>query len=258
MYSMLDPAGMTVLVTGASSGFGLAAARRFAGAGARVVAAARRAERLEALQGEFGELLHPLVLDVRDKGAVQAAIDNLPEEFAALDVLVANAGLALGLHPAQSAEMDDWETMVATNISGLMYTVRAVLPGMVARKSGHVISVGSVAGDFPYPGGNAYGASKAFVKQFALGLFADLAGTGVRSTNIEPGLAETEFSLVRFHGDGERAGKVYDRAVSLSAEDVAESIFWAACLPAHVNVNRIQLMPVSQTFAGFSIRRDEV
>lgn len=247
----------TVFITGATSGFGAAAARRFAAAGARLVICGRRADRLEALTAELGPTpVRALTLDVRDRAAVQGAIAALPAPFGDIDVLVNNAGLALGLEPAHKASLDDWERMVDTNIKGLMYCTRAVLPGMVARDRGHIINLGSIAGSYPYPGGNAYGGTKAFVLQFSLNLRADLYGTAVRVTDIEPGLCETEFSLVRFHGDATRAAKVYEGTTPLTADDVAECIFWSAALPAHVNINRIEVMPVSQTFAGARIYRD--
>jgi 3-hydroxy acid dehydrogenase / malonic semialdehyde reductase len=246
----------TVFVTGASSGFGAAVARRFATAGARVIATARRAERLESLAAELGPLVLPVVLDVRDRAAVAETVDGLPPEFAEIDVLVNNAGLALGLNPAQDADLDEWDQMIDTNCKGLAYCTRAVLPGMVARRRGHVINLGSVAGTYPYPGGNAYGGTKAFVHQFSLNLRSDLHGTGVRVTCIEPGLADTEFSTVRFSGDKARADAVYDGMQPLTADDIAESVYWAATLPLHVNINFIELMPVAQSFAPFQIASD--
>ena len=246
----------TALVTGASSGFGAAIARRFANAGARVVACARRADRLAALAAELGDRVLAIELDVRDRAAVEFAVAELPPAFSAIDVLVNNAGLAKGLEPAQRANLDDWDQMVDTNCKGLVYLTRAALPGMVARGRGHVINIGSVAGSYPYPGGNVYGASKAFVHQFSLNLRSDLHGTGVRVTCVEPGLAGgTEFSTVRFDGDQERARAVYAGLEPLSAEDVAEAVHWAASLPAHVNVNVIELMTVAQSFAPFQIHR---
>lgn len=255
MKPFLDPKDMTVLITGATSGFGAAAARRFHAAGARVIATGRRKDRLEALRRELGARCLTLAFDVSERKAVEAAVEGLPAEFAKVDVLVANAGLALGLGPAHQADLDDWDAMVATNVNGLMYTVRAVLPGMVERDRGHVLLLGSVASDFPYPGGNAYGGTKAFVKQFALNLRADLLGSSVRVTDIEPGLCETEFSLVRFHGDAAKAAAPYRGLEPLSGEDVAETIFWAATLPRHVNVNRLQVMPVMQSFGPFAFKR---
>jgi 3-hydroxy acid dehydrogenase / malonic semialdehyde reductase len=246
----------TVFVTGASSGFGAAIARRFAASGARVIASARRAERLKDLAGELGSSVLPVTLDVRDRAAVFAAVSDLPAEFAEVDVLVNNAGLALGQDPAQAADLDDWDQMVDTNCKGLAYVTRAVLPGMVARRKGHVINLGSVAGGYPYPGGNAYGGSKAFVHQFSLGLRSDLHGTGVRVTCVEPGLADTEFSTVRFHGDKARADAVYTGMQPLTAADIAESVYWAASLPPHVNVNVIELMATAQSFAAFQVARE--
>jgi 3-hydroxy acid dehydrogenase/malonic semialdehyde reductase len=245
----------TVFVTGASSGFGAAVARRFAADGARVIASARRVERLEALTSEFGARILPLALDVRDRPAVAAAVAGLPAEFEAVDLLVNNAGLALGLNPAQDADLDDWDQMIDTNCKGLVYCTRAILPGMVARGRGHVINLGSVAGTYPYPGGNVYGGTKAFVHEFSLNLRSDLHGTGVRVTCVEPGMADTEFSLVRFAGDQGKADNVYAGMQPLTADDIAESIHWAATLPQHVNVNTIELMPTAQSFAPFQVAR---
>ncbi|WP_242338010.1 MULTISPECIES: SDR family oxidoreductase [unclassified Anaeromyxobacter] len=250
-----DLDGKVALVTGATAGFGAACAEALLRAGARVVATGRREDRLEALAARGGGRVHPLVLDVRDRGAVEAAISGLPPGFAAIDVLVNNAGLALGLEPAQRASLDEWETMIATNCTGLVTVTRAVLPGMVERNRGHVVNLGSVAGSYPYPGGNVYGATKAFVRQFSLNLRADLLGTAIRVTSIEPGMAETEFSLVRFGGDAERAKKVYEGVTPLSGEDVADAIVWCVTRPAHVNVNALELMPVQQAFAPFAVSR---
>ena len=258
MYQTLDPASLTVFITGATSGFGAAAARRYVAAGGRVVATGRRRDRLEALQAELGaERCHIIELDVRDRHAIEAAIKAIPAPFDAINVVLANAGLALGLQPAAETDITDWETMVATNINGLMYTVRALLPGLIARGGGHVVTLGSVAGDYPYPGGSVYGASKAFVMQFALNLRSDVQGKNVRVTNIEPGLTETEFSLVRFKGDAEAADKPYQGTVAMNAEDIAESIFWVTTLPAHVNVNRLQMMATTQAFAAFDVYRGD-
>lgn len=247
---------MIVFVTGASAGFGAAIARKFVQAGHRVIATARRQDRLEALAAELGDALLPLELDVRDRAAVEALPAALPPEFAAVDVLVNNAGLALGLEPAQRASLDDWQTMIDTNCTGLVQVTRALLPGMVERNRGHVFNLGSVAGSWPYAGGNVYGATKAFVRQFSLNLRADLAGTALRVTDVEPGLCGgTEFSNVRFHGDDEKAAKVYQDVQALTAEDIADTVHWIATRPAHVNVNTIELMPVAQSFAGLTIHR---
>jgi 3-hydroxy acid dehydrogenase / malonic semialdehyde reductase len=247
---------MIIFVTGASAGFGAAIARRFAREGHRIVAAGRRLDRMEALKKELGTPVWTVELDVRNREDVIKAFDRLPPDFAEVDVLVNNAGLALGLELAQSANLDDWDTMVDTNVKGLMYCTRAALPGMVARNRGHVVNLGSVAAMYPYPGGNVYGASKAFVHQFSLNLRADLLGTPVRVTDVQPGMCGgTEFSQVRFQGDAQRAAKVYAGVTPLSAEDIAETVYWVATRPAHVNVNSIELMPVAQAFNAFKIDR---
>ena len=246
---------MIVFVTGASAGFGAAIARRFVADGARVVATARRLDRLHALREELGPKLLPIELDVRDNAAVERAVAALPAEFAEIDLLVNNAGLALGLQPAHKTDLADWERMVDTNIKGLMYCTRAVLPGMVARDRGHVVNLGSVAGEWPYPGGNVYGGTKAFVRQFSLNLKADLIGTRVRVSEIEPGMAESEFSLVRFGGDAEKAKAVYAGTQPLTPEDIADTVHWIASRPAHVNINTISLMPTCQAFSPFAVKR---
>jgi 3-hydroxy acid dehydrogenase / malonic semialdehyde reductase len=244
-------------VTGASSGFGAAIARRYAGAGVRVIATARRVDRLGTLIDEFGEdLIFISVLDVRDRSAIEQLVSSLPSAFAEIDVLVNNAGLALGLEPAQEASPDNWQQMIETNCTGLAYMTRAILPGMVQRRRGHVVNIGSIAATYPYPGGNVYAATKAFVHQFSLDLRADLAGTKVRVTCIEPGLVGgSEFSLVRFKGDEERAASVYAGTQALTPEDIAAAVEWVTFQPEHVNVNMLELMPVSQSFGALPIDR---
>ncbi|MBP6116122.1 MAG: bifunctional NADP-dependent 3-hydroxy acid dehydrogenase/3-hydroxypropionate dehydrogenase YdfG [Neisseriaceae bacterium] len=247
---------MIVFITGASAGFGEAISRRFIAAGHKVIGTGRRADRLASLQQSLGADFYPLVLDVRDAEGLREALATLPEAWQSIDVLVNNAGLALGLEPAYEANADDWTTMIDTNAKGLVLTTRAVLPGMVTRNRGHVINIGSTAGNWPYAGGNVYGATKAFVRQFSLGLRADLQGKAVRVTNIEPGLVGgTEFSNVRLKGDDEKVAQIYANTDALSAEDVAESVFWVATLPAHVNINTMEMMPVCQSYAGLSVTR---
>jgi 3-hydroxy acid dehydrogenase / malonic semialdehyde reductase len=247
---------MTAFVTGASNGFGAAIARRFVAEGIRVVALARRQDRLAELAAELGASMLPVRLDVRDQAAVQDAVAGLPAEFAEIDVLVNNAGLAKGLKPAQEADLADWEEMIDTNCKGLVYCTRAILPGMVERGRGHVVNLGSVAGTYPYPGGNVYGATKAFVHQFSLNLRSDLHGTGVRATSIEPGMGgDTEFSTVRFGGDQGKADAVYTGMQPLVPADIAEAVYWVVSQPAHVNINTIELMPVAQSFAPFQVDR---
>ena len=248
----------TILITGATAGFGKALAQRLVRDGHRVIATGRRQERLDALAAELGPDLLPMRLDVSDAEAVAALPGSLPSEWRKVDVLVANAGLALGLGPAWEGSLADWDRMVATNVGGVLGTVRALLPGMVERNRGHVVTLGSVAGTYPYPGGNVYGATKAFVMQFALNLKADLVGTAVRVTNIEPGLVGgSEFSSVRFDGDDEKAQAVYRNADPLLPEDIAEAIAWVIGLPPRVNVNRIELMPTTQAPGPLAIKRRE-
>ena len=247
---------MIVFVTGATAGFGAAIARRFAAEGHRVIAAGRRADRLEALAAELGPSVLPFVLDVTDREATETVASRLPADFARVDILVNNAGLALGLEPAHQVDLDDWETMIDTNVKGLTRMTRALLPGMVERGRGHIVNLGSVAAHFPYPGGNVYGATKAFVDQFSLNLRADLLGTPVRVTNVEPGLCGgTEFSAVRFKGDDEKAAKIYDGTQPLTADDIADTVFWVSTRPAHVNINSVQMMPVCQAFGPLAIKR---
>jgi 3-hydroxy acid dehydrogenase/malonic semialdehyde reductase len=242
----------TALVTGATAGFGEAIARRLVRDGFSVVITGRRAEKLHALAAELGSAARPHALDVTDAAAVAA----LPGTVGDIDVLVNNAGLALGLGPAAEADLADWDRMVATNVIGLMHVTRALLPGMVARNHGHVVNLGSIAGSYPYPGGHVYGASKAFVKQFTLNLKADLIGTNVRATDIEPGLCGgTEFSQVRFGGDEAKAAAVYQGTTPLTAEDIAEAVSWVVHLPAHVNINRIEMMPTCQAPQAPAVKR---
>ena len=248
----------TVVITGASSGFGRAAAKRFASEGYRLVLMARRLERLTDLASmlEKDAPCHVVELDVRDSKAVSEAFLTLPEPFHQPDILINNAGLALGLSGADAVDLDDWETMVDTNIKGLMYCTRACLPIMVEQGRGHVINMGSVAANWPYPGGNVYGGTKAFVQQFTRNLRTDLLGKGVRATVIEPGMCETEFSVVRFSGDESKAAAVYEGMKPLSADDIADVMVWVALRPAHVNINQIELMPVEQTWSPFAVHRE--
>jgi NADP-dependent 3-hydroxy acid dehydrogenase YdfG len=250
----------TLFITGATSGFGEACARRFAEAGWKLVLTGRREERLNALCAELSKQteVHGLVLDVRDRKAMEAAIANLPPSFAKLRGLINNAGLALGVDPAPKCDLDDWDTMVDTNVKGLMYATRLLLPRLIAHGRGAgIVNLGSIAGNYPYPGSHVYGATKAFVKQFSLNLRCDLQGTGVRVSNIEPGLCESEFSLVRFAGDQERYNATYAGAEPIQPQDIAETIFWVMNAPAHININSLELMPVSQTWAGFAIERNK-
>lgn len=249
---------MIVLVTGATAGFGAEMARKFVANGHRVIAAGRRRERLDALAGELGAALLPVEMDVTSKDSIDAALAALPADWKDIDVLVNNAGLALGVEPAHNASLDEWETMIDTNCKGLVTMTRRVLPQMVARGSGLIINIGSVAGAYPYPGGNVYGATKAFVDQFTLNLRADLVGTGVRATNIAPGLCGgTEFSNVRFRGDDAAAAKVYEGTEPLTAADIAETAYWIATLPGHVNINVVEMMPTCQGFSAFTVKRKQ-
>ena len=244
----------TVLITGATAGIGEAAARAFVAAGWRVIGTGRRRERLDALAADLGEAFHGAAFDVRDEAARDAALDALPEGFRDIDLLVNNAGLALGTAPAQEADLDQWKTMIDTNIVSLVALTRKLLPGLIARK-GAIINLSSVAATYPYTGGNVYGGTKAFVRQFSLGLRADLHGTGVRVTSIEPGMVETEFTVVRTGGNQDASDKLYAGAHPMTGEDIANTLLWVATLPAHLNINTLELMPVSQSFAGFQVAR---
>ena len=244
----------TALITGVTAGFGRPAARKFVATGWQVVATGRRADRLDTLRTELGDAVHVASFDIRDEAAMRAALEALPERFRGIDLLVNNAGLAQGTKPAQDALLSDWKTMIETNITALVTLTHALLPTLVARK-GAIINISSTAARYPYAGGNAYGGTKAFVSQFSLGLRADLHGTGVRVTAIEPGMAETEFTVVRTHGDQAASDALYAGANPMSADDIADTLLWVATLPPHLNINRLELMPVSQSFAGFQVHR---
>ncbi|NRD70765.1 SDR family NAD(P)-dependent oxidoreductase [Psychrobacter okhotskensis] len=249
---------MNVLITGASAGFGKALAERLIANGHQVIGCARRLDKLNNLAETLGEAFLPVVMDVSDTAAIPQIIADLPANFKQIDVLVNNAGLALGTEPAQSSSLDDWMRMTDTNIKGLMALTHAVLPAMVTRDSGYIINVGSIAGSWPYFGGNVYGATKAFVKQFSLNLRADLIGTQVRVTNLEPGnVAGTEFSNVRYHGDDDKAAKVYDGFKTMTGEDIGDILLWLIESPAHINVNRLEVMPVAQTYNGLTIAKQD-
>ncbi|WP_350261960.1 bifunctional NADP-dependent 3-hydroxy acid dehydrogenase/3-hydroxypropionate dehydrogenase YdfG [Pantoea sp. BJ2] len=247
---------MIIFVTGATAGFGQSITRRFIATGHKVIASGRRAERLKELKVELGDNLYTVQLDVRNRAAIDEAIASLPAEWRNIDVLVNNAGLALGVEPAHKANIEDWENMIDTNNKGLVYMTRAVLPAMVERNVGHIVNIGSIAGSWPYLGGNVYGATKAFVRQFSLNLRTDLHGTALRVTDIEPGLVGgTEFSNVRFKGDDDKAGQVYEGTTALTAEDVTEAVYWVTTLPKHVNINTLEIMPVTQTTAGLKVHK---
>lgn len=247
----------TICITGATSGFGRACAERFAAGGWRLILTGRRVDRLQALQEQLGAVpVHAVELDVRDFSAVEGMVRDLPQDFQAIDVLVNNAGLALGLEGAHRTDIRDWDTMIDTNIKGLCYLTRCILPGMVDRNQGHIINMGSIAGNYPYPGGNVYGATKAFVKQFSRNLLTDLNHTKVRVTNIEPGLSESEFSVVRFHGDKDKADAVYKGTEPLRPVDIAEIVHWVTSVPPHVNINTVEVMPVCQSCGPLAIHRD--
>jgi serine 3-dehydrogenase len=245
----------TAFVTGATAGIGAATVRALVASGWRCVATGRRAERLDALVQELGaDKVHPAVFDVRDTDGLEAALAALPDDFRKIDLLVNNAGLAQGLSPAQEADLADWRTMIDTNVTAMVTITRKLLPGLIERK-GAIIAIGSVAGSYIYPGGNVYAGSKAFANHFTLALRADLHGTGVRVTSIEPGMVETEFTVVRT-GSQEASDTLYAGVNPMTAEDIAATIRWIAELPPHLNVNRIELMPVNQDFAGFRVARE--
>ncbi|MDG6894175.1 SDR family oxidoreductase [Volucribacter amazonae] len=249
---------MIALITGASAGFGRVIARKLAKIGYKVIVTARRHERLLALQQELGENCLPLAFDISDEQATLEAIASLPAKWQDIDILVNNAGLALGIEAAQNASLEDWKQMIATNITGLVTITHAILPTMVKRNQGLIVNLGSIAGSYAYPGGNVYGGTKAFVKQFSLNLRADLVGTGVRVSNIEPGLCGgTEFSNVRFHGDDAKASALYANVDYITAEDIANTVAWIAQCPPHMNINRIEIMPVAQASAGLVVKKKE-
>ncbi|MFU2144431.1 SDR family oxidoreductase [Gallibacterium anatis] len=249
---------MIALITGASAGFGAAIARKLAQEGHKVIVTARRKERLLALQQEIGENCLPLAFDITDEKATLQAIAELPEAWKAIDILVNNAGLALGIGAAQDSSLEDWKQMIATNITGLVTVTHSVLPGMVERNRGLIVNLGSIAGTYPYPGGNVYGGTKAFVKQFSLNLRADLVGTAIRVSNIEPGLCGgTEFSNVRFHGDDAKAAALYANVDYITPEDIANTVAWIAQCPPHMNINRIEIMPVAQAPAGLVVKKKQ-
>ena len=232
-------------ITGATSGFGRATARRFAEAGWALVLTGRRSERLEELQSELS-------------AKVPEVVEQLPAEFSQIDCLVNNAGLALAPQPAQQVDLTDWHTMIDTNITGLVNVTHALLPTLIATgKGASIVNIGSVAGHWPYPGGHVYGATKAFVEQFGYNLRCDLLGTGVRVTDIAPGMAETEFTLVRTKGDQDASDRLYRGTTPLTAEDIAEQIFYVATLPDHININRLEVMPTRQAWSPFNIDRDK-
>ncbi len=248
-----------ILITGASSGIGTACAKIFAGAGAKLILAARRLERLQqladTLHKDFSTEIHLLQLDVRDRNAVESAISSLPSDWSNIDILINNAGLSRGLDKLHEGSFQNWEDMIDTNVKGLLYVSRYVVPGMVSRDRGHVVNLGSIAGHQTYPGGNVYCATKAAVRAISEGLKQDLLGTRVRVTSVDPGMVETEFSEVRFHGDVERAKKVYQGVMPLTADDVADVIFFCVTRSPHVNINEVVLMPVDQASATLVNRR---
>jgi serine 3-dehydrogenase len=246
----------TLLITGATAGIGEAAARRFVAGGWKVVGTGRRRDRLDALAAELGESFHPLVLDMRQPDRFEAALDGLPGPVRGIDLLINTAGLASPMSPLQGADQAPLDTVIDTNVGGLVALTRALLPTLVERK-GAIINLSSVAATYPYPGGAVYAGSKAFVRQFGLGLRCDLAGTGVRVTSIEPGMVETEFTLVRNGGDRQASDALYAKMDPMTAGDIAETLWWVATLPPHININALELMPTNQSWAGFAVHRNE-
>ena len=243
------------LITGATAGFGNSSVKEFIDNGWKVIATGRRKERLLALKEQFGEALHTLTFDIQNSTQINEAIDSLPSNFKNIDLLINNAGLALGTAAAQECDLEQWNTMVDTNIRGLMSLTHKVLPKLIEQR-GAVINISSVAASYPYPGGNVYGGTKAFVVQFSLGLRSDLHGTGVRVTCVEPGMSETEFTLVRTKGDQSASDKLYEGANPMTGEDIAKTLYWIATLPPHMNINRVELMPVNQSFSPFQVHRN--
>ena len=246
----------TVLITGATAGFGAASARLFAKNGWNVIGTGRRADRLQSLKDELGDAFHAAVFDITDEDAMLAAIEALPENFKGIDLLINNAGLALGTGPAPTGtKLSEWKTMISTNVTALVTITHHLLPTLIERKGG-IINLASVASTYPYSGGNVYGGTKAFVRQFSLGLRSDLHGKGVRVTSIEPGMCETEFTIVRTGGNKEASDNLYKGVNPLTAEDIAGTLYWVATLPPHMNINAVELMPVHQSFAGFQVFRE--
>lgn len=248
---------MIIFITGASAGFGEAISRKFVKEGHKVLGLARREEKLQKIQNELGKNFHFIACDANDIEKIKVALEKLPKEFQEIDVLINNAGLALGLDPAQKANIKDWEIMINTNILALVKLTHFILPKMVSRGKGHIINIGSIAGTYPYPGGNIYGSTKAFVKQFSLNLRAELYDQNIRVSNIEPGLCGgSEFSIVRFGGDKNRADKVYENTKPLMPEDIAEAVYWCVSLPSHMNINRMEIMPTTQAPAALNVAKN--
>jgi len=246
---MMDFKDKTVFITGASSGIGAACARMFAAHGARLILSARRVERVRSLAAALPAAAHVMQLDVRDQKQVQKKIDTLPAGWSAIDLLLNNAGLARGLSRLHEGDLNDWQEMIDTNVKGLLYVTRAIVPGMIARNNGHIINIGSIAGHEVYPNGNVYCATKHAVDALTRGLRLDLSGTPLRVSTVDPGLVETEFSLVRFHGDKQRAQNVYQGMQPLTAEDIADAVFYCASRPAHVQIAEIIILPTAQRSA---------